>query len=77
MASAVAAHAMHAGIGLEVLLIAKIDQGIEAIDRLDPNIAAAPAVTAVGAAIFDEFFPPKRHGAAAPVAGANVNLALV
>ena len=77
MAMAVAAHAVDAGVGFEVLLVAKVDQGVETVDGLDPNVTAIAAVTAVGATIFDELFPAKGHGAAASVTGADVNLALV
>ena len=49
-AVAVAAHAVAAGAGLEVLLVAEVDQGVEAFHRLDPDVAAAPAVAAVRAA---------------------------
>ena len=31
-----AAHAVLAGLGLEVLLVAVVDQGVQAVDRLDP-----------------------------------------
>lgn len=65
---AVAAHAMHAGLGLEMLLIAVVDQGVEAVDGLDPDIAAAAAVTAIRAAEFDEFLTPERNRAGAAVA---------
>src|SRR5204863_1303049 len=53
-AVAVAAHAVAAGLGLEVLLISIIDEGVEAVDGLDPDVAAAAAVAAVGAAVLDE-----------------------
>ena len=74
---AITAHAVHAGAGLEVLVVAIVDQGVEAVHRLDPDIAALAAVAAVGAAVLDEFFPAKRHSAAAAVSGADIDLALV
>ena len=74
---AVAAHAVHAGLSLEMLVVAEVDQGVQPVDRLDPDIAALAPVAAVGAAILDVFLPPERHGAAAAVAGANVDLGFV
>jgi hypothetical protein len=73
----VAAHAVMAGAGLEVLLVAKVDQGVQPFDRLDPHIAAPAAVAAVGSTVLDELLAPKRHGARAAVAGADIDLALV
>ena len=73
----VAAHAVHAGARLEVLVITVVDQGVEAVDRLYPHISALAAVAAVRAAVFNKLFPPKRHSPAAAVSGANIDLALV
>src|SRR5205807_4294676 len=73
----VLAHAVAAGLGLEVLLVAVVDQGVQPVDRLDPDVAAAPAVAAVRPSVLDELLAPERHGPAAPVAGADVDLALV
>ena len=61
----VAAHPMGAGFGLEVLLVAVVDQGVQALNRFNPDIAAASAVAAVRAAVFNELFPTKRHSAPA------------
>ena len=74
---AIAAHAVDAGAGLEVLLVAIVDQGVEPLDRLDPDIPAPAAVAAVRAAVLDELLAPERDGAASAVAGADVDLALV
>src|SRR5690606_21877009 len=71
------AHAVAAGLGLEVLLVPVVDQGVQPLDRLDPDVAAAAAVAAVGAAVLDEFLAPERHRTGAAVAGANVDLGLV
>ena len=76
-ARAVAAHAMHAGLGLEMLLVAIVDQRVEPIDAFDDHIAAAPAVAPIGTAEFDELLAAERHGSAAPVAGAHIDLGLV
>ncbi len=53
------AHAMAAGRRLEMLLVAVIDEGVETVDRLRPDIAAIAAVAAIGAAQFDEFLAPE------------------
>src|SRR5690349_1049821 len=47
---AVLTHAMTAGLCLEMLLVAVVDQGVQPVDRLDPDVAAAPAVAAVRSA---------------------------
>jgi hypothetical protein len=59
-AGAVAAHAVHAGLGLEMLLVAVIDERVEAVDGLDPDIAAAAAVAAVRPAELDIFLNARR-----------------
>src|SRR5690606_35709130 len=76
-ARAVAAHAVHAGPGLEMLLVAVVDQRVEPVDRLDPDVAAAPAVATVRTAELDELLAPERNGTRAAVAGAYVDLGLV
>ena len=76
-AGAVAAHAVDAGLGLEMLLVAIVDQRVEAVDGLHPDVAAAPAVAAVRPAELDELLAPERHRAGAAVAGADVDLGLV
>ncbi len=73
----VAAHAALAARCLEMLRIAKIDQRVEALDRLENDIAALAAIAAVGAAILNVFFAAERHGAAAARAGAHVYLGLI
>ena len=76
-AGAVAAHAVHACLGLEMLLVAVVDQRVEPVDRLDPDVAAAAAVAAVGAAELDELLAAERDRAGAAVARSDVNLGLV
>ena len=76
-AGAVAAHAVGADLGLEVLAETIVDQGVEAVDRLDKHMTATPAVTAVGSAVLDEFFTPERHAACAAIAGLDVDFCLV
>jgi hypothetical protein len=51
-----------------MLLVAKIDQRVEAFGAFDDDVAAAPAIAAVRAAEFDEFFAPERDAAGAAVA---------
>ena len=76
-AGAVCAHAVAAGLRLEVLLVAVVDQRIEPVDALGHHIAATPPVAAVRAAELDEFLAPERDAAGAAVAGADENLGLV
>ena len=72
-----ATHAVAAGRGLEMLLVAVVDQGVETVDGLDPDVAAVAAVAPVRPAVGDEFLAPERDGARAAVAGTNVDLGLV
>ncbi len=68
---------MDAGLGLEMLLVAIVDQRVEAVDGLHPDIAAAAAIAAVRSAELDEFLAPERHRAGAAVAGADIDFGLV
>ena len=74
---AVLAHAGAAVLGLEMLLVAVVDEGVEPIDRLHDHVTASAAVAAVGPAELDELLAPERHAAVAAVAGADMNLGLV
>ena len=76
-AGAVAAHAVDAGLGLEMLLVAIVDQRVQPVDRLHPDVAAAAAVAAVRPAELDELLAPERDRAGAAVAGADIDLGLV
>ncbi len=73
----VLAHAVAARLSFEVLLIAIIDQRVEAVGGFDPDIAAASAVAAIGAAERDKLLAPERDRAGAAVAGAHVDFGLV
>src|SRR5262249_10901391 len=73
----VLAHAVAAGLGLEVLLVAVVDQRVEAVDAFGDDVAAAPAVAAVRPAELDEFLAPERHASGAAVAGADIDLGLI
>ena len=76
-AGAVLAHAVHAGLGLEMLLVAEVDQRVEAAGAFDDDVAAAAAVAAVRAAELDEFLAPERDAARSAVAGANIDARLI
>src|SRR5690349_164936 len=76
-AVAVLAHAVLAALRLEVLLVAVVDQRIEAIDRLDHHVAAFAAVAAVRAAELDELLAAKRHTAVSARAGRDINLGFI
>ena len=59
------AHAVMAALGLEMLAVAEIDQGVQAVGAFGVDMAAAAAVAAVRAAVRDVFFAPERDAAAA------------
>src|SRR5262249_35020326 len=73
---AVLAHAVAAGLGFEVLLVAVVDERMGAVAPRGHRAAAAPAVAAVRPAELDELLAPERHRARAAVAGADVHLGL-
>src|SRR6187399_938879 len=60
-----------------MLGVAKVDQRIEARHRLENDVAALTAVTAVWSAIFDKLLAPEADRAGAARAGANEDLCLV
>jgi hypothetical protein len=53
-----------------MLGVAKVDQGVEALDRLEDDVAALAAVAAVGSAIFDILLAPEADRAGPARAGA-------
>ena len=73
----VGAAAVLALVGPEMLLIAEIDQRVEAGNAFDDDIAATAAVAAPGPAVLDEFFAPEGDAAVAAVAGLHVDLGLI
>ena len=73
-AGALFSHARHAVLGKEMLLIAKIDQRVQPLDRLGDHIAAPPAIAAIRPAIFDIFLAPERYRTRAPGTGTDINL---
>ena len=55
-----------------MLLEAVVDRRVQAVDRLDHDVAAFAAVAADGAAEFDELLAPKRDAAVAAGAGLHM-----
>ena len=76
-AGAVGTRAIAALARLEVLGIAIVDQGVEAINRLDHHIAAAAAIAAIRAAELDVFLAPERDDAVTAVAGLHEHLGFI
>ena len=64
------AFAAFAALGLHMLLIAVVDQGVEILHRFGPDVAALAAIAAIGTAIFDELLAPEGNAAIAARAGA-------
>jgi hypothetical protein len=64
-------------LGAEMLAIAIVDEGVEIGRRLDDDVAALAAITAVGSAERDEFLAAERDGARAPVAALQIDLGFV
>ena len=62
---------------LEVLLVAVVDQRVEAVDGLDHDVAAAAAVAAGRSAELDELLAPERDAAVAARAGRDIDLGFV
>ena len=60
-----------------MLGVAEVDQGVEAVDRLEDDVAALAAVAAVGPAIFDDILAPEADRAGPAGAGADEDLGLV
>ncbi len=76
-AGAVGAFAGTTVLGLEMLAVAVIDQGVEAGHRHGNDRAAASAVAAVGAAELDIFLAPETQAACAAVATACKDLGFI
>ena len=74
---AVRARAILALLRLEMLLVAVVDQRVQAVGDLDDDIAAAAAIAAGRAAEFDELLAAERHAAVPAVAGADIDLCFV
>src|SRR5260370_32828949 len=76
-AVAVLAHAVGALLGLEVLLIAVVDQRVQSIDRFDDDVAAAAAIAAARSTELDILLAAERHAAVAAVAGADIDFCFI
>ena len=76
-AGAIATHAVDAGLGLEMLLVAIVDQRVQPLDGFQPDIAAAAAIAAIRPTELDEFLAPERDAACAAIAGADIDLGLI
>src|SRR5690606_20008221 len=70
----VAPHAVDAALGLEVLLVAVIDQRVEIGHAFDDHIATATAVAAVRPTEFDELLAPEAQAAVAAITGFDIDL---
>jgi len=68
------AHAVLAAPGRQMLLVSVVDQRVEIVDRFRPHIAAAPAIAAIRAAIFDEFLAAERRAAVSARAARDIDL---
>ena len=76
-AGPVAAHAMMAFLGLEMLSVTEINQGVQILDAFKPYIAAAATIAAIGAAVFNKFFTVKAFAAGATVAAFNKDFSFI
>ena len=70
-------HAVLTARRLKVLVIAKVDQRIQILNRFKINAAAFAAVTAVRPAKLDILFPAERNAAGTAVARLHENLSLI
>src|SRR5262249_21233525 len=73
----VLAHAVVAALGLEVLAVAKVDEGVEVCDRLGDHAAAAAAIATVGAADLNELLGPEGDDAGAAVSRVHMDFGFV
>ena len=64
-------------LGLEMLLVAVVDQRIEAVDAFGDHVAAMAAVAAVRPAELDELLAPERDAAVPARAGLDIDLGFV
>ncbi len=73
----VLAHAGTAAFRRDVLLEAVVDEGVQVLHRLHPDIAPIAAIAAIGTAVLDEFLAAERNAAIPAFAGADIDLRLV
>src|SRR4029453_17478624 len=76
-AGPVLAYPIAPALRFEMLLVAVIDQSIEAVDGLDHHVAAFASIASVRPAELDEFLAPERHAALAARAGRYVDLGFI
>src|SRR5262249_1139088 len=76
-AVAVLAHAAAAVLGLEMLLVAVVDECVEPVDRLHDHVAALAAVAAVRPAKLDELLAPERHPPVPAIAPPHIPLGFI
>ena len=76
-AGAVLAFAVAALLGLEMLLVAVVEQRVQIGDAFDDNVAAFAAVAAVRTAELDELLPPEADAAIAAIARTHIDLGLI
>ena len=74
---AVLSHALAAILRLEVLPVAVVDERVEIIHALHPDVAALAAIAAVGSAELDVLLAPEADAPVTAVAGLHVDLRLV
>ena len=70
---ALVAHARLTVASKEVLLIAKIDEGVQTLDRFNDYRATIAAVAPIGTAVFDILLAPEADASGATAARADVD----
>ena len=73
----VLAHTVGPAFRFEMLLVTIIDQGVEAGDTFNHDIAATTAIAAIRSAKFDVLLTTKRYTTVATVTALEINLGLV
>src|SRR5690606_1299884 len=76
-AGAVLARPVAPGAGLQMLLVAIVDERVDPLHAFDDHLAAAAAVAAVRPAELNEFLATKRYRTGAAGAGCDVDFRLV
>ena len=68
---------MHTRLGFEMLLIAVINQRVEATRRFEIDMTPASTIPAIRSAKGNIFFPPERDASAAARTGLHIDFGLV
>ena len=71
------AHTMGAYRGLEVLAVTVVDERVQPFHRFNPDVAAAAAVSSIGAAEFNVFLTPKGDATGTAVARLHIDLGFI